>query len=218
VSRPNRRERKKAETKQKLVQAASELFWSKGYDATSITEITERADVAPGTFYLHFQSKADVALLQFRQWMDDFLAQLRARPEGESLDQMLAATLHALSDAGYASGQALRDTDGRPLPSVVMGILFTETALEIAGRVYQIMVETEQALARFFSRRLGYPDGSLEPQIIASAYVASWRVAVYGFADMVAAGVDPPSPDEIGLQAFNAYCRGLNRLHATRRG
>jgi hypothetical protein len=93
-----------------------------------------------------------------------------------------------------------------------MGILFTETALEIAGRVYQIMIETEQTLASLFTRRLGYRDGSIEPQIIASAFIAAWRVAVYGFANMIAAGMDPPPPDEIGTEAFTAYTKGLEQL------
>jgi len=209
---PGRRERKKAQTRQKIIDAASQLFWSKGYDATSTQDIAEAADLATGTLYLHFDSKADIALVQFRQWMDDFIAAIESRPSDESPDQMLAATLFALSDAGYTSSQQLRDDDGRPLPSVVMGILFSETALEIAGRVYQIMIETEQELAKLFTRRLGYPEGSIEPQIIASAFVAAWRVAVYGFANMVGAGADPPSPDEIGTQTFAAYTKGLEQL------
>jgi hypothetical protein len=74
------------------------------------------------------------------------------------------------------------------------------------------MIETEQALAGLFTGRLEYPEGSIEPQIIASAFVAAWRVAVYGFANMVAAGLDPPAPDEIGTQAFAAYTKGLEAL------
>ncbi|HEX3564456.1 MAG TPA: TetR/AcrR family transcriptional regulator [Acidimicrobiales bacterium] len=209
---PGRRERKKAQTKKAIVDAASGLFWSKGYDATTIYEIADAADVAPGTLYLHFDSKADIALVQFQQWMADFVAAIEARPAGEPPDQMLASTLFALTDAGYTSSQQLRDDGGRPLPSVIMGILFAESALEISGRVYQIMIETEQALAGLFTRRLEYPEGSIEPQIIASAFVAAWRVAVYGFANMVAAGVDPPAPDEIGTQAFDSYTKGLERL------
>ena len=207
-----RRERKKAQTKKAIVDAASGLFWSKGYDATTIYEIAEAADLAPGTLCLHFDSKADIALVQFQQWMADFVAAIEARPAGETPDRMLAATLLALSDAGYTSSQQLRDDGGRPLPSVIMGILFAETALEISGRVYQIMIETEQSLAALFARRLEYPEGSLEPQIIASAFVAAWRVAVYGFANMVATGANPPAPDEIGTQAFDSYTKGLEHL------
>jgi AcrR family transcriptional regulator len=210
AKRPSdRQERRKAATRQRIVDAASQLFWTKGYEATSIHDIADAADVAVGTLYLHFSGKADVALVQFQQWMADFVAALEARPETETPDQMLAATLRALGDQGYQSGERLRDDAGRAVPSVVMGILFTEDSQAIAGRVYQIMIEAEQALSTLFGWRLGYPPGSIEPQIIASAFVAAWRVAVYGFANMVAAGVDPPAPDEIGLQCFAAYADGL---------
>jgi AcrR family transcriptional regulator len=208
----SRLERRKAATRQRIVDAASELFWTKGYDATSIHEIAERADIAAGTLYLHFSGKADVAVVQFQGWMLDFVATLEARPLEEMPDEMLAAALQTLGDQGYTSGQRLRDDAGRPVPSVVMGVLFTEDSQGIAGRVYQVVIEAEQALSALFGRRLGYPPGSIEPQIIASAFIAAWRVAVYGFANMVAAGADPPAPDDIGLQCFTAYAKGLERL------
>ena len=143
--RPSARlERRKAATRKRIVNAASELFWTKGYEATSVQDIADLADIAPGTLYLHFPGKAHVALDQFHQWMSDFVATLASRPEAETPDQMLAATLRELGAQGYTSGQALRDEAGRPVPSVVMGILFSEDSLEVAGRVYQIMIEAEQ--------------------------------------------------------------------------
>jgi AcrR family transcriptional regulator len=53
----SRRERKKLETRQGLLQAAHDLFREKGYNATTVEEITERADVAKGTFFNYFPSK-----------------------------------------------------------------------------------------------------------------------------------------------------------------
>lgn len=53
----SRRERKKRETRQALLQAAWSLFHDQGFDETTIQEITERADVAKGTFFNYFPSK-----------------------------------------------------------------------------------------------------------------------------------------------------------------
>jgi AcrR family transcriptional regulator len=206
-----RRERHKAETKQRIVDAATTLFWSQGYDATSVLEITEAADVAPATFYLHFESKADVALTQFRQWLEDFLSVVESRPQAETPEQMLAATLEALDD-DYASGRQLRDASDRPIAPVGMGMLFAETSAEIAGRVHQAITKAEQALTDLFRRRLGYPASSMKPRIIASAFVTSLRVAVYGFGDLVKAGLEPPAANEIGLQSFSAYASGIQEL------
>jgi AcrR family transcriptional regulator len=53
----SRRERKKEETRQKLLEASQTLFQTKGYTATTVEEITERADVSKGTFFNYFPSK-----------------------------------------------------------------------------------------------------------------------------------------------------------------
>lgn len=52
-----RRDRRKAETRGKLIAAARELFATAGVDATRINEITEAADVGFGSFYNHFDGK-----------------------------------------------------------------------------------------------------------------------------------------------------------------
>jgi AcrR family transcriptional regulator len=46
--------------KQNLVNAAYELFMSKGFNKTSIDEIVMKAKVAKGTFYLYFKDKNEV--------------------------------------------------------------------------------------------------------------------------------------------------------------
>ncbi|WP_461863669.1 TetR/AcrR family transcriptional regulator [Thermococcus sp.] len=47
-------------TREKLVNAAMELFASKGFDKTTVDEIVAKAGVAKGTFYLYFKSKEDL--------------------------------------------------------------------------------------------------------------------------------------------------------------
>lgn len=47
-------------TRQKLLDAAEALFGRSGYHATAVGDITRRAGVAQGTFYLYFESKEEV--------------------------------------------------------------------------------------------------------------------------------------------------------------
>jgi len=56
---PRQRRRVKA-TRLKLLNAAREMFAEKGFDSTTIDDITERADVGKGTFYYHFTDKQDL--------------------------------------------------------------------------------------------------------------------------------------------------------------
>ncbi len=52
-----RRERKKAATRQALADAALELFLERGFDAVSIRDVAEAADVSTTTLFKHFPSK-----------------------------------------------------------------------------------------------------------------------------------------------------------------
>ncbi|HSJ55538.1 MAG TPA: helix-turn-helix domain-containing protein, partial [Anaerolineae bacterium] len=70
----SRRERKKLETRQALLVAALDLFRAKGYDAATVEEITEKADVAKGTFFNYFASK-EAMLGELALWS---VEQLRA--------------------------------------------------------------------------------------------------------------------------------------------
>lgn len=53
-------ETKKEAKKNSLLAAAQSLFLEKGMSKTSISEITDRAKVAKGTFYLYFTDKEDL--------------------------------------------------------------------------------------------------------------------------------------------------------------
>lgn len=53
----DRRARRKAETRAKLLEAARAVFAKQGVEATRINEITDHADVGFGSFYNYFDSK-----------------------------------------------------------------------------------------------------------------------------------------------------------------
>jgi AcrR family transcriptional regulator len=85
-----RRERRTAETRERLFRAALDLFAKKGFTETTVEHITEAADVGKGTFFNYFPSK-DHILLAFGEMQ---LAKLQtaveeARRTGESMPQFL---------------------------------------------------------------------------------------------------------------------------------
>jgi len=55
-----RRERRRREAKQRLYDCALALFTERGYEATTIEDIAEKADVSRGTFFNYFQRKEDL--------------------------------------------------------------------------------------------------------------------------------------------------------------
>lgn len=56
------RERQKADRTQRILQAASALFRSQGYDAVRIEDIAAAAEVSAGTCYNYFSTKGDLLL------------------------------------------------------------------------------------------------------------------------------------------------------------
>ncbi|KAB2861105.1 MAG: TetR/AcrR family transcriptional regulator [Anaerolineae bacterium] len=56
----DRHEQRKLETRQRLLDAAEEVFSRMGYEAASVLDITEAANVSKRTFYLHFNDKEEL--------------------------------------------------------------------------------------------------------------------------------------------------------------
>ena len=82
----------KEDTRRHIIQTASYLFYTKGYNLTGINEIIAEADIAKATLYSHFKSKEDicVAYLQFmnQQFLDDIKNYCLQKPQG--VEQILA--------------------------------------------------------------------------------------------------------------------------------
>lgn len=60
AKRPNRRERRRAEMRERIIRAALGLFSERGVAATTVEDITNEADVGKGTFFNYFPSKEDI--------------------------------------------------------------------------------------------------------------------------------------------------------------
>jgi AcrR family transcriptional regulator len=55
-----RRERKSDRTRRRVLSAAKHLFDRRGYRDTTVDDITRRAEIAHGTFYLYFRGKSEI--------------------------------------------------------------------------------------------------------------------------------------------------------------
>lgn len=75
-------------TRQRLMDAAEEIFGTNGYYHSSIGDITNRAGVAQGTFYLYFPSKLDIfrALVEHLSHVLRTETELAAQPAQDRLE------------------------------------------------------------------------------------------------------------------------------------
>lgn len=96
----SRRERRKEETRQRLIEAALSLMQEKPFDQISVEEITERADVAKGTFFNYFPTKEHLLITYLQDMVDevyDFLESLQ--PEtAESQWEVMRQVMHFIAE------------------------------------------------------------------------------------------------------------------------
>jgi AcrR family transcriptional regulator len=87
------RERSKARRRAAIIRAAFELFAERGYDATTVADIAEAAEVAPRTVSMYFPAKQDIAMARFSDGVAGLHTALRGRKPGETLHEVFARWL-----------------------------------------------------------------------------------------------------------------------------
>ena len=100
---PNRNDRRRLETRSKLIRAGREVIGEKGVDAATIHEITETADVGRGSFYNFFETKEDLVAAVIAESIDE-LVRFERSIEEQIDDPALA--LNALCRHGFEIASA----------------------------------------------------------------------------------------------------------------
>ncbi|SMF79055.1 TetR/AcrR family transcriptional regulator [Streptomyces sp. Amel2xC10] len=93
------RERGKARRREAILTAAYELFAERGFDATSIADIAEAAEVSPRTVTLYFPTKLELAMEHFNAFVDRLAAALHARPAGQGILDTVEQWLREQADS-----------------------------------------------------------------------------------------------------------------------
>ncbi|WP_055494836.1 TetR/AcrR family transcriptional regulator [Streptomyces sp. TP-A0356] len=78
------RERKKRQTRQYISDVATGLFLERGFDAVTVAEVADAADVSVNTVYNYFPAKEDLFLDRSRGVVDRLARWVRGREKGES--------------------------------------------------------------------------------------------------------------------------------------
>lgn len=83
------REEKKRVTEENIIDAAYQLFSTKGYDLTTVAGITELAGVAKGTFFNYFRTKDEVLIRIQKALFFNELTQISERAEAPFTPKIL---------------------------------------------------------------------------------------------------------------------------------
>jgi AcrR family transcriptional regulator len=78
-----------AETRERLLRAAADVFAERGYDGTRVADIAEAAGVSNGALYAHFASKADLLVDALRTHGRRMLADMFAADPSRPVTDLL---------------------------------------------------------------------------------------------------------------------------------
>jgi AcrR family transcriptional regulator len=174
---PGRRERKKAEVRQRISDVATGLFLRRGFDQVSVSEIAEAADVARPTVFAHFPRKEDLFFDRYPEVADQLTRAIRERPAGKSaisaLRDMIAAAVQA--------GQAPYGMQADMIPW--WRTVAASRALQARARELADQLSTDLALAMAAT-------GTAEPELAAALAVAACRTVHLEAIRCILAGED----------------------------
>ncbi|MFF7732842.1 TetR family transcriptional regulator [Streptomyces sp. NPDC007984] len=140
---PGLRERKKIKTRRAIRAATYALIEEQGYDATTIEQIADHAEVSPSTVLRYFPAKEDIVVSD--EWEPVITAELRARPVAESWADTVRHVMRTVLGLALAEEPAvtrLRTRLGVEVPAVrarmredaaVTGRLLRDTLAERSG-------------------------------------------------------------------------------------
>ena len=133
-----------ASTENRLLNAGREEFALKGYYASNVDSITQRASVSHGTFYLYFKSKNELLITIIKELLDGIPM---IAGEAERREQWLAfSRLKDFEKPVVDAIDAIADSSGL-LRAFVQGMLQSK-------EVFDLFTQTAQQIAETFAARL----------------------------------------------------------------
>ena len=156
------RERKKAQTRQRLQEQALRLFIERGYEATTVEQIAAAAGVSHMTFFRYFPTKEDAVLSDSYDPL--LVAAIRARPRAEDAVTRIHTAVREALSAIYAL-----DRD-----ALLVRVRLTLRTPALRARLWENQVATRELLAGALVD--GEPD--FATRILASACLATLTTAL----------------------------------------
>jgi AcrR family transcriptional regulator len=159
AARPGLRERKKARTRAAIREHALRLFREQGYDATTVEQIAEAAEVSPSTFFRYFPTKEDVVLQDDMELM--WAEAVRAQPPSLGAVAALRASMKDVL-AGLTPEQ---------MEQMILGAELMMQVPAIRARSLDEFARTVGIIAILIGEREGRDPGDFAVQTLAGAVI-----------------------------------------------
>jgi AcrR family transcriptional regulator len=161
------RERKKAKTRAAVQRHALRLFREQGYEATTVSQIAEAAEISPSTFFRYFPTKEDVVLYDDLDPL--FIAAYEAQPAELSPIQALRGALRVVLNRLPAQDVAEQLERAQLIVAVP----------ELRMRMLDQFVDIIDLVAELFAKRMGRRADESEVRTAAGAVTGALLVAMF---------------------------------------
>jgi AcrR family transcriptional regulator len=181
-----RRERKKRRTREAIVAAGFTLFAERGFEAVTVTEIAELADVARATLFSYFPTKESIAL---RVVGDDDPAEIVAsRPPGVAPLDALRRHYRAFAAGGATDSVTAPGEGGPPGPDLLTCVRVIAQSPALTAGVSRLADGQRARLAGVLAAECGGADAGIWPELAAAQICAVISAVKSGFFGRLAAG------------------------------
>src|SRR5215213_7937519 len=169
---PGLRERKKAQTRQQIADAARRLFLERGFDAVTVAEVAREANVAEKTVFNYFPSKEDLFYGRLQAFEEEMLAAVRDRKRGESV-------IAAFRDFVTKQRGVLQLEDDEVATKRLRQInrVIGESPALLA-RERQVFDSYTDSLARLIAQETDAREGAIEPRVVAVTLIDVHRLLI----------------------------------------
>lgn len=175
---PNLRERKRARTRRALIEAATDLFASRGYEQTTVAEIAAAADIGTRTFFGYFASKEELLFPEVDARVRAVVDAIAARGADDGPADVLLRALQAVA------GSRDHDLVGRRAD---LRMRLIQTVPAVRGRALQIQLDAQREIARHLGE--AYPDlDEIRAGALVGAFVGAVAGAIQAMLDRAPAG------------------------------
>ncbi|MFD3314395.1 TetR/AcrR family transcriptional regulator [Streptomyces sp. NPDC058656] len=162
------RERKKIKTRTAIRDATYRLIEEQGYDATTIEQIAELAEVSPSTVFRYFPTKEDIVLTD--EYDPLLESELRARPADEPPMDSLRHVLRKAVTIGMAEDAEVTRLRTRLMAEVPA----------VRSRMMESMSVTSHLLCQVIGERTGRGADSFEVRVFAMSLIGGlMEVSLY---------------------------------------
>jgi AcrR family transcriptional regulator len=181
-SQPGLRERKKAQTRQAIADAARRLFLDHGFDAVTVAQVAREADVAEKTVFNYFPTKEDLFYGRLEEFEEELLDAIRGRDSGQSI----AAAFREFVVKRRGVFQLEDDEEATKRLRRINRVITESPAL--LARERQVFGRYAESLAELIAKETRAPEGAVEPRVVASALIDVHRLLIDYVRDRTLAG------------------------------